>query len=191
MHNNIVDNYIYIGEMVMKKVIITFFAIMLMVFVVSGCSASSNNNDVVRIHIRANSNDYADQEIKLKVRDRIVSYITPIIAGCDDAENVKIVLESELDNLEYIANNVLASNGYLYTSNARLDYEFFPSRKYEDIVFPADYYDALIIELGLGKGDNWWCVAYPPLCFVGEDISGDEVRYRSKLVELINKYFGD
>jgi stage II sporulation protein R len=62
---------------------------------------------------------------------------------------------------------------------------------YGDKTFPADYYDALILRLGEGVGDNWWCVAYPPLCFVGYDNGSESIEYRSKIVELIKKYFGE
>ena len=76
-----------------------------------------------------------------------------------------------------------------YIANSRVSCEYFPSRNYNGTIFEADYYDALIVNLGSGEGNNWWCVAYPPLCFVGEETGGNVV-YKSKLLELINKYFG-
>lgn len=154
-----------------------------------GCGSVDNNN-VVRIHIRANSNSDSDQSIKLVVRDNVINYITPLIANCSNSEDVKITLENNLDSIENIADQVLKDNGYDYISNAQINYEYFPSRDYNGTTFPADYYDALIVNLGTGKGNNWWCVAYPPLCFVGEDNGGGKVEYKSKLVELINKYLG-
>ena len=98
--------------------------------------------------------------------------------------------EQNIEEVEFVADCVLLNNGFNYSSNAKIKNEYFPSRSYDGQVFPADYYDALIIELGTGAGDNWWCVAYPPLCFVGDDCDGNTIKYQSKLLELINKYFG-
>ena len=158
------------------------------VWSVVGCT--KDNEGVVRIHIRANSNSVDDQEIKLCVRDSVIDYITPLIAECNNSEDVKDILTLHLNDIQHVADGVLEHNGYDYVSKANIRNEYFPTRVYEDNVFPADYYDALIIELGCGVGDNWWCVAYPPLCFVGDDCEGDSIKYKSKLIELINKYFG-
>jgi stage II sporulation protein R len=146
-------------------------------------------NDIVRIHIRGNSNLEFDQEVKLKVRDEVVDYISPLIADCKDSVEVKSILRENLNEIENVADNVLINNGFDYTSTASINNEYFPTREYDGEVFPADYYDALILNLGSGEGNNWWCVAYPPLCFVGEVTDGD-VKYKSKLIEMINKYFG-
>ena len=86
---------------------------------------------------------------------------------------------------------MLRDGGYNYVSNAELRNEYFPTRAYNDVVFESDYYDALILELGSGEGDNWWCVAYPPLCFVGNDLGSDGIQYRSKLLDMISKFFGE
>lgn len=172
----------------MKKYLPLFSLLMfVMCFCFVGCNESQS---VVRIHIRANSNFETDQGVKLLVRDAVVDFITPLIAGCDSSNDVKDVLSENLEEIENVADEVLISNGFLYASNAEVRNEFFPSRKYDDKLFPADYYDALIVELGSGEGDNWWCVAYPPLCFVGESAGCKSVRYQSKILELINKYFG-
>lgn len=171
----------------MKK----FLSICLMVCVgLILCACNHESTSVVRIHIRANSNVSCDQEVKLMVRDKVVEFITPIIAECKNSNEVKTFLSCNLQNIENVADSVLKDNDFKYLASAQLKNEYFPSRDYDGHVFPADYYDALIIELGAGVGDNWWCVAYPPLCFVGEEIEGSGVKYKSKLVELINKYFG-
>lgn len=170
----------------MKKSYVLLIVILCSIFLLSGCTMSDS---VIRIHIRANSNSVIDQEVKLSVRDSVIKYITPILAECDNSNEVKTLLSKNLDNIVMVADKVLESNGFDYVSNAKICNEYFPSRCYEGEVYPADYYDALILELGSGKGDNWWCVAYPPLCFVGEG-SGD-IQYRSKLLDMISKFFGE
>jgi stage II sporulation protein R len=159
-----------------------------MIFV--GCGV--NDKEVIRIHIRANSNSSYDQEVKLSVRDKVVDFITPLIAECLSCEEVKECLTDNLNRITDVVDCELRENGFEYQSHARINNEYFPSRKYGDKVFPADYYDALIIELGSGQGDNWWCVAYPPLCFVGyENGNIGNIQYKSKSVELINNFFGE
>ena len=170
----------------MKKKFCLLLFVCLVSFFMAGCLDAE---EIVRIHIRANSNSEIDQNVKLKVRDGIIEYITPLLASCENSKEVKNILKLNLKNIESVANDVLYYNGFSYVSNAKISNEYFPTREYGEVVYPADYYDALIIELGSGTGDNWWCVAYPPLCFVGEG-SGD-IEYRSKLVEMISKFFGD
>lgn len=170
----------------MKKLLIIVVAI-ISIFAFNGCSVE---NSVVRIHIRANSNLDIDQEVKLDVRDKVVEFITPLIATCENSKDVKAVLEDNLSEIENVADEVLSLCGFDYVSNAKINNEYFPTREYDGVVFSADYYDALILELGSGKGDNWWCVAYPPLCFVGECNDSENIEYKSKLVELINKFIG-
>ena len=168
-----------------NKLLICLIVSVICLPIFTGCASATDS--VVRIHIRANSNSNFDQSVKLKVRDKIVEYITTKIDGCESCDAVKSVLNDNLDNIEKISDSVLIENGCDYVSTASINNEFFPSRDYDGVCFPADYYDALIIRLGSAVGDNWWCVAYPPLCFV--DNSSDKIEYKSKLVEIINKLF--
>jgi len=170
----------------MKKLKV-FLVIVFVTLSLVGCGEIES---VVRIHIRANSNSINDQEIKMLVKDEIISYITPLIANCENGNDVKNILGKHLEDIESVSDKVLNENNFDYKTKAKINNEFFPTREYDGVKFGADYYDALIVELGSGKGDNWWCVAYPPLCFVGEECEGNEVRYKSVLVELINKFFG-
>ena len=169
------------------KFLLAIFICVISIFC-TGCT-SNQNNDILRIHIRANSNSDDDQNVKLKVRDEVIDFITPLIADCEDCADVKDCLNLNLNKIENVADEVLQKNGFGYSSKASINNEFFPSRDYDGKTFPADYYDALILELGTGDGDNWWCVAYPPLCFVGYEC-GSGIQYRSKLMEIINEYFG-
>ena len=173
----------------MKKLLI-FLMILFCVMPLMGCSKDDTSSQVIRIHIRANSNSNVDQDIKLVVRDEILKYVTPLIAKCKDSSDVKNVLTNNALKIDKIANSVLEQNGFDYTAKSKITNEYFPSRSYNGKIFKSDYYDALIVNLGTGSGNNWWCVAYPPLCFVGEDNGTNNVCYKSKLYELINNFFG-
>ncbi len=144
----------------------------------SGCKDNNTyDGELLRLHIRANSNDALDQAVKLRVRDEVNAYITDNIDKSSfDAAYREI--GKRLDALSAIATRVLRANGFSYTARAKLTNEYFPSRMYRDVTVPEGYYDALVIELGDGKGDNWWCVVYPPLCY------GENFRYKSILAEI-------
>lgn len=149
-----------------------------------------SNPEFLRIHIRADSNDPNAQDIKYIVKDAITRDLAPKLADCDTKDKAMEVVRKNLDNFRTIADNVLIKNGFDYVSSVRLAAEEFPERTYEELTLPAGVYDALIIELGSGEGQNWWCVVYPPLCFVGyEGNGGSGLTYRSKLVEIIESFF--
>lgn len=144
------------------------------------------NQDYLRIHIRANSNDYVDQDIKYLIKDKIVEYLTPIISSCKTKAEFQQKLSQNIPQIVCISNELLAQNNFDYKSSASIKNEFFPTRTYDNLTLTSGYYDALIVNLGSGKGDNWWCVVYPPLCF----INGENNVYRSRMLEVIKKFFG-
>ena len=142
---------------------------------------------LIRIHIRAQSNSAEDQAVKLKVRDAVTEYLESEL-DVGDFRSAYDGIEKRLDEIKSLSDGVLESEGFGYRTEARMTNEMFPARSYGGIVVESGYYDALIIELGSGEGDNWWCVIYPPLCFLeAEACSG--VQFRSKIAELWNKYF--
>lgn len=142
--------------------------------------------EYLRMHIRANSNEQDEQAVKLVIRDRVVDYLAPYIAECDTKQEAMEMLTSKLGNVEEIADDILVEHGYEYTSRASIKREQFPTRIYEDVTLNAGVYDALIIELGSAKGDNWWCVVYPPLCFTESWV---KYQYKSKIYEIIEQFF--
>lgn len=147
------------------------------------------NDSYLRIHIRANSNSFEDQEVKYKVKKSVVDYMTPKLAFCLSKEEAIEVFNANRTALIEIANETLKENGFEYKANIKIRNELFPTRAYDDVVLQSGYYDAVIVELGSGKGDNWWCVVYPPLCFIDYSSNYNNVEYRSKLLEIINDFF--
>lgn len=171
----------------MKKMACVLVVMIVVIsFCLTGCNKTSMEEDIIRIHIRANSNADIDQAVKYKVKDEIVKYITPLSKSLENKLAMYNLLSNELDNLEKIADKVLKKEGFAYKSNASLRKEEFPIRSYGSVTVPAGIYDSLIIELGTGKGNNWWCVAYPPLCFIGAKENGEDTfKYKSKFYEII------
>ena len=172
----------------MKKIIVALIALAALVVALVAPSGQTNA-DFLRIHIRADSNSAADQNVKYAVKTAVVDYLTPYLVDIHSKEDAMKAVKARLSGIEEVADEVLAANGFAYKSTAKLTAEQFPDRTYGDVTLAEGVYDALIIELGSGKGDNWWCVVYPPLCFVGGENNGsDKIIYKSKLAEIIRQW---
>ncbi|MBO5713801.1 MAG: stage II sporulation protein R [Clostridia bacterium] len=173
----------------MRKLCITF--LILTIIALSGYvkytqNLQSTNTQVLRIHIRADSNESDDQQVKYKVKDAVVEFLTPKLVLCDTKSKAEKTIQNLLPEIQTVCDKVLTDNGYEYKSKAKLNVEQFPTRVYGGLTLQQGYYDALIIELGSGSGDNWWCVVYPPLCFTGE---GKNYVYKSKIKQIINDFY--
>ena len=132
-------------------------------------------NDVVRLHILANSDSKEDQEVKLKVRNALLRKNTVLLSDNINTENAHIYFKESKDELLETAIGVLRDNGFSYGATISLEKEYFETRKYGDLTFPAGEYLSLKVILGKGAGHNWWCVMFPPLCIpVSSEIETDE-----------------
>ncbi len=151
-----------------------------------GAQGSGEANAYLRMHIRADSNEAEAQAVKYLVRDEVVRFLTPTVAACETKAEAMRSIGEKLDAIEEVAEGVLRQNGFSYGARASLRREQFPTRVYDSVTLEAGVYDALILELGSGKGDNWWCVVYPPLCFSGGNAN---IVYRSKIAEIIRNFF--
>ncbi len=174
-------------------IILALFVLALITTMLTSCtqgvSQSTLQEECVRIHIRANSNSEEDQSIKLKVRDNITLYLSSRLNGCMSKSDALSTLNNEKEILTNIANSTLKTANYDYKASIVIKQEYFPSREYGEYAFPEGIYDALIIYLGEGNGDNWWCVAFPPLCFI-PDSEGEKIVYKSWIKEWFEKLFG-
>ena len=119
---------------------------------------------VVRLHILADSNSKIDQEVKLKVRDALLEKNTQLLSNKVTPENAEEYFKQSKDELEKCANEVLKENGFDYTAKITLGKEYYTTRVYENLTFPAGTYTSIKVVLGSGEGKNWWCVMFPPLC---------------------------
>lgn len=175
----------------MKKVCLAGLTILVLILAVVFVTVTPQEtaqaeNDYLRIHVRANSNSAVDQDIKYKVKDEVVKFITPYAAQCVDKQTAQKVIGGVLKDIEQVCDRVLREHGFTYTSRASVREEEFPTRVYGDLTLEHGVYDALIIELGEGVGDNWWCVIYPPLCFTSPTT---DIKYRSLIFDIINSFF--
>ena len=178
----------------MKKICIIFLLSIIISLTAIGFSGGLGVNmaecaavqqQYLRIHIRADSNDNAAQAVKYSVRDEVVEYLTPVVAECETKDEAMQKIEARLDEIALVATKTLIKSGYYYGATAALVYEHFPTRVYGEYTLPEGEYAALILRLGKGAGDNWWCVVYPPLCFAATQTN---VVYKSKILEIIENW---
>lgn len=166
--------------------ILVFIYIALLSFNYSQAISYNLSDSVFRLHIIANSDSSADQELKLKVRDKIIEYMNTLTSSSSDKKDVISMVNNHLDSFKEIALNTIKENGYNYDVNIEIGNFHFPTKSYGDISFPAGNYDALKIEIGDAIGQNWWCVLFPPLCFVNSSTGVVPDDSKNTLKENIN-----
>lgn len=166
--------------------ILIFLYIVLLSFNYSQAISYNLSDSVFRLHIIANSDSSADQELKLKVRDKIIEYMNTLTSSSSDKKDVISMVNNHLDSFKEIALNTIKENGYNYDVNIEIGNFHFPTKSYGDISFPAGNYDALKIEIGDAIGQNWWCVLFPPLCFVNSSTGVVPDDSKNTLKENIN-----
>ncbi|MBS3994930.1 MAG: stage II sporulation protein R [Alkaliphilus sp.] len=133
---------------------------------------------LIRFHVLANSDAPKDQEIKFKIRDRIIREMNPLFEQSESLDNTRNIIKENLGNIERITREEIAANGGNYSVKATLNHSMFPAISYANTILPAGKYEALRVVVGKGEGSNWWCVLFPPLCFI--DIKNVEISDKTK-----------
>lgn len=172
-----------------------------------GASCGEIRQDVLRMHVIANSDSAEDQAVKLKVRDAVLEAGEDLFDGTLTAEGVEQVLDSDIERLQNAAQNVLTENGFDYGVRVEIGKDYFNTRTYDgEVTLPAGEYEAVRVILGEGQGQNWWCVMFPPMCLPAaeadteisdvltqneEDVVKSNPKYeaRFKIVELFENFY--
>lgn len=175
-------NFISISNI--KRLLLLLLLLFIYIFICAFSYVSAVSTDiqdsVFRLHVIANSDSAEDQNLKYIVRDKVLEYINSISGNENSKEDVINLAKSNINEIQKIAENTINENGYNYSVKLNIGNFAFPTKTYGDISFPAGFYDALKIEIGEAKGQNWWCVMFPPLCFV--DVTSGVVPEESKEV---------
>ena len=182
-----IRNRIYILASILVVILITStFVIIKEVNKIEACTYDYKDK-LIRFHVIANSDSDKDQKLKLKVRDEVISYLQPKLENSNSIEESEKIIKNEYKTLENISKKVISKNGYNYTVKVGLEYSNFPARQYSSVVLPAGKYKALRIIIGEGKGKNWWCVMFPPLCFVDDQNGIIDEKTDKKLKEVLTE----
>ena len=201
-----------------KMVIILSFLLFIYTPICAISYAQNISNDIAdsvfRLHVIANSDSKEDQDLKYIVRDDLLSYMNEICSNCKTKQEAIDIVTENKDKFEEIAKSTIKERGFSYDVRINIGNFEFPTKNYGDISLPAGLYDALRVEIGEAKGQNWWCVMFPPLCFVDvtsgvvpeeskevmeenlseeefalvSDSSNDELQFKFKLIEFFQEH---
>ena len=142
---------------------------------------------LIRFHVIANSDSDEDQSLKLKVRDEVIEYLQPKLQNSSSIEESESIIRNEYNTLYNISKETILENGYNYDVKVGIEYSNFPTKQYSNVILPAGEYKALKIVIGEGEGKNWWCVMFPPLCFVDEENGVIDKSTDEKLKAVLNE----
>ena len=176
----------------MKKTLFVL-GLILSIYMVIGIKAEELveiPDEAIRIRVIANSNSEYDQEKKSEIRKEVQLYMQNLLKDAKNVSDARAIINSNLNNLNKNIDNYLTQIDYKkdYTINFGLNY--FPEKEYKGIKYKEGLYESLLITLGEGKGNNWWCVLFPPICLLeAEETETNQVEYKSFVKEIIEKYF--
>lgn len=152
-----------------------------------GIDEGTPYSGILRFHVRANSDTEEDQALKMAVKEDVVTMLKPLLEECADVSESKQVIVANLQNIYTTAVNTITEQGYDYPVKVYVTEEEFPAKTYGDLTFPAGKYQALRVDIGKAEGQNWWCVMFPPLCFVDESTAVVDANGKEMLKENLTK----
>ncbi len=168
------------------KVIVSLICIVLFYLVIGNVSALVIPEEALRIRVIPNSNDNEDVAIKNIVKDHLQDVIYELLKEIEDVKEAQTIINDNLDLFQEEIKEIFNVNNYNYTFDINYGQNYFPHKEYKGITYEEGFYESLVITIGEGLGDNWWCVMYPPLCLVEENQT--DVDYTTYINELIEKY---
>ena len=164
----IIMSYIFLGNTFSKKIVIP--------------------KEAIRVRIIANSNSDYDQSMKNKVKDVVTKDISKLVDIDDSLDMFRIKIINNLDSFNNDISTIFKNNNYELPFDVNYGLNYFPEKTFKGITYDDGYYESLVVTIGSGLGDNWWCVLFPPLCLIEAEEYTD-VEYTTLVGELINKYF--
>ena len=176
----------------MKRAIFLFLGIIITYILIGNVMATNDliPNDAIRIRVIANSNSEHDQQIKDKVKDTLEYDMYNILKNTTDLEEARSLIMINLDNVEKNIDKTLQEEEYKLPFKVNFGLNYFPEKKFKGITYDEGYYESVVVTLGEGLGDNWWCVLFPPLCMLeAEEKNTTDVEYTTLVKTIIDKYF--
>ncbi len=173
----------------MKKILI-----LISLIIISLSSYKSLNEEIVipdeaiRFRVVAKSNDKKDQEIKLKVKDNLQKKLNDLLKNSSSIEETRKLLKANQNEFSLIVKNTLLVNKDDDMYKVKYGLNYFPEKKYKGIIYKEGYYESLVVTIGEGQGENWWCVLFPPFCLLDEE-NKTEVEYHFYIKDMLEKYF--
>ncbi len=170
-----------------KTIILILLIISIYIFIGYKFSDIEIPEEALRIRILANSNSDYDQTVKNNVKEEIQDYVYNLLKDTKDINEARKIINSNLNSISLLTSKNLESQNYNLPFKINFGLNYFPKKEYKGIKYKEGYYESLLITLGSGKGDNWWCVLFPPLCLLEAEES-TEVEYTTVVSEILKKY---
>jgi len=174
----------------MKKILIIISIILLFSVITTNVNADNViiPNEAIRFRVLANSNNVHDQEVKMEVAISVQNEIYELLKNHESIDESRETILKNIPQIESVVEKIFKEKNYVNTFKVSYGDNYFPEKTYKGVTYEEGVYESLLITLGEGKGDNWWCVLFPPLCLVEAEESS-EVEYKFFVQELIEKYF--
>lgn len=169
---------------------IPYFILIIIIYVIIGQAFSKNYvipNEAIRVRVIANSNEEYDQRVKSSVKDIVSKEMYTLLKNTNSIENARDIINSNISNLDKDIGNYLDVINYNLEYKLNFGYNYFPKKTYKGVEYKEGYYESLVVTLGEGEGDNWWCVLFPPVCMIEAEESTD-VEYTTLVEDLMSKY---
>ena len=144
-------------------------------------------DDAIRIRVIPNSNSEYDQNMKLLVKEELQQDMYNLLKDVKGVQEARSVINNNLENINKQVDTIFTNNGYDMDYSINFGLNYFPEKEYKGVKYEEGYYESLLVTIGEGKGSNWWCVLFPPLCLIEAEES-TEVEYTSFVKELVEKY---
>ena len=178
----------------MKKIIFIIVTIIIAFFVYINVNAEGDDiiipDAAIRVRVIANSNSLKDQSMKMKVKEYIEKEISIKLLGVSDVDSARSIISNDINMLDSGINSIFNENGYDVDYVVHFGDNYFPEKDYKGVHYKAGAYESLVVVIGEGNGDNWWCVLFPPLCLLEADDSDvNDVEYQFFVQKMVNKIF--
>ena len=142
----------------------------------------------IRLRVIPNSNTSLDQNMKSQVKKYLEQDTYKKLENINNINDARKIINNNLDNIDKSINNIFKKNNYNMDYNINFGYNYFPEKEYKQVKYKEGYYESIVITIGDGKGDNWWCVLFPNLCLVDLE-NNEQIEYKSWVAEKLNKIF--
>lgn len=164
----------------MKKILYILSIIFVLFLYINITNTKTLDDDTIRFRIIANSNTYEDQRLKRIIKKDLEINLFPLLENSNSVAETKQIIENNLSIIEEILSK------YNVEYNISLGENYFPKKEYDNYLYDEGYYESLVIQLGKAKGNNWWCVMYPPLCLI-ESNKEEDIEYKLYIEEILHK----
>ena len=177
----------------MRKYLFIIIAILVLFFVYSNNRVDAEvviPDGAIRVRVIANSNTVKDQSMKMLVKEYIEDHLSVLLLDVQDIEEARNIIEDNIDDLNEEIDRIFLEHEYYVDYDIHFGDNYFPSKEYRGISYDEGVYESLVVTIGSGEGDNWWCVLFPPLCLLETDESeSSDVEYRSWVMDMLDRIF--